>query len=115
MATGPFVGPAHQWEAGCSASVVIPASGRLQQHPQRHINIDPPVLEEVGCIASAVQLLHTDSLLDKTGGVPVRARRRGGGKVPGIFVSMRLHDRLFVKEKKTGTVLNQHLPVYQAK
>jgi hypothetical protein len=74
----------------------------LKQHPQGNVNLDTPILEEVGCIAGAVKLLHPDPLLYKTGSMPIRARRRGSGKVPGIFICVRLHDRLFVKVRKYG-------------
>ena len=102
MAAGPFLRAGSRYQAGRLAPVVIPASGRLEQHTQGNVDVDPPVLEKIGCVAGAVQLLHTDSLLHKTGGMPIGACRGGSGKVPGIFISLRLHDRLFVKEKKNG-------------
>jgi hypothetical protein len=105
VAAGSFLKTSHQRKAWFLAPVVIPASGWLKQHPQGNVNIDPPVLEKIGCIAGTVELLHTNSLLYKTGGMPVWASRRGSGKIPRIFISMRLHDRLFVKEKKSGNCI----------
>lgn len=86
-----------------SASVVIAASRGLKQHAQRNIDVDAAIFQKIGGVTGTVQLLHADSLLHETGGVPVRSGWGGSGKVPGIFVSVRLHDRLFVKEKKNRT------------
>ena len=83
--------------------VVVPAARRLQQHPERHVDVDPPVFQEVGGVAGTVYALHPNALFHETGSVPVRTGGSGGWEIPGFFISLRLHDRLFVKGNRSKT------------
>src|SRR5687767_6748827 len=98
MGAGPVLSrPAAACRLGALAAVVVSATRRLQQHPQGDVDVDPPVFQEVRGVSGAMYLLHPDPLLHETRSMPVRTSRCGSGKIPRIFVSMRLHDRLFVK------------------